>query len=131
MSGASREIKITAGTNNEQKFDVTALTATAGEEIKITLTIASTQPKMIMGHNFVLLKPGTDVTDFGLDAAGSTPAANYIPDSMKAAVVANTKLLGPGETDSVTFKVPGPGAYPFLCSFPGHFGTMNGILTVK
>ena len=37
-----------------------------------------------------------------------------------------------GESDTVTFDAPAePGAYPYLCSFPGHFALMQGVLTVK
>jgi azurin len=48
-------------------------------------------------------------------------------------VLAHTKLLGPGESETVTFNAPFiPGEYPFFCSFPGHYsqGT-KGVMTVK
>jgi azurin len=48
-------------------------------------------------------------------------------------VLAHTKLLGPAETDTVTFTAPYvAGDYLYLCSFPGHYsqGT-KGFMTVK
>ncbi len=48
-------------------------------------------------------------------------------------MLAHTKLLGPAETDTVTFTAPYvAGDYLYLCSFPGHYsqGT-KGFMTVK
>ena len=48
-------------------------------------------------------------------------------------MLAHSKLLGPGESETVTFNAPFvPGEYLYLCSFPGHYaqGT-KGIMTVK
>ena len=48
-------------------------------------------------------------------------------------VIKATKLLGPNETDTVTFTAPQvPGQYLYVCSFPGHYtqGT-KGFMTVK
>ncbi|HRE82401.1 MAG TPA: plastocyanin/azurin family copper-binding protein, partial [Opitutaceae bacterium] len=48
-------------------------------------------------------------------------------------VVAHTKLLGPKQSDEITFKVPSePGDYPYVCSFPAHaMAGMKGVLVVK
>jgi azurin len=56
-----------------------------------------------------------------------------VPAARKADVLASTALAGPGETVEVTFKVPAKaGAYPYLCTFPGHFAAgMKGEITVK
>ena len=43
----------------------------------------------------------------------------------------STKVLGPGESDSVTFsvkKLTATVSYTFFCSFPGHSGIMKGTL---
>jgi azurin len=48
-------------------------------------------------------------------------------------VLAHSKLLGPSESEVVTFNAPYiPGEYLYLCSFPGHYsqGT-KGFMTVK
>ena len=50
---------------------------------------------------------------------------------MKSDVIAHTKLLGPGESDEITFKVPDAGVYDFICTFPGHFGTMRGKIVAE
>jgi len=47
-------------------------------------------------------------------------------------VIASTKMLGPGETATVTFTAPAPGVYDYICTFPGHaLAGMRGTLTVK
>jgi azurin len=48
-------------------------------------------------------------------------------------LLANTKLIGGGESAEVVFKAPADkGDYTFVCSFPSHFALgMKGTLTVK
>jgi azurin len=126
----TRTIEITAG--DTMKFNITSIEAKPGEELKVVLTNIGTQPKEVMGHNWVLLKAGTDVAAF--DAAAVTAkATDYIPDSLKNEIIAHTALLGPRKSDEITFKVPTtPGDYPFLCTFPAHYQVgMKGVLTVK
>jgi azurin len=51
---------------------------------------------------------------------------------LKKDVLAHTKLLGPGEFDTIEFMAPAtPGTLEYVCTFPGHFGTMNGKITVE
>jgi azurin len=127
---AGRTVEITGG--DTMKFDKTEITARPGETLHIVLKNVGTMPKMAMAHNWVLLKPGTDQVEFNT-AAFNARETDFIPPAMKAAVIANTTLSGPGETVETTFKVPAaPGNYAFLCSFPGHFALgMRGTLIVK
>ena len=127
-----RTIKIRAGVDNAMKFDVASISAAPGESLKVVLTNASTLPKEVMGHNWVLLTAGTDPMAFA--AAAVPEAANgYIPSKMKDKIVAVVGMLGPNETGEVTFKAPtAPGEYPFVCTFPGHGQIgMKGVLVVK
>ncbi len=123
-------VVITGG--DTMQFDVTAFEAKAGEEITVTFKNGGNLPKTAMGHNLVILKPGSDLASFAM-AAMSATTTEYIPqdDTNKALVVASTKVLGPGEEEALTFTPTEAGEYPFLCSFPGHFSIMKGIMTVK
>jgi azurin len=58
--------------------------------------------------------------------------AEYIPAAQSDKIIAYTKLLGPGEEDTITFKVPAEaGEYTFICSFPAHaMAGMKGVLVV-
>jgi azurin len=127
-----RVIKIRTGQDNAMKFDVTSLTVAPGETLKIVITNACTLPKTVMGHNWVLLKAGSDTTAFANGATGDA-ATGYIPAKFKDQVIASVGLLGPNESGEVTFQAPAtPGDYPFLCSFPAHcIVGMKGVLTVK
>jgi azurin len=128
-AGAPRVVEITA--NDQMKFSISTIEAKAGEQLKVVLTNAGTLPKEAMGHNWVLLQAGSDPMAFS-NAAVTAKDKDYIPDSMKDKVIAHTALLGPRKSDEVTFTVPPPGEYPFLCSFPAHFAVgMKGTLISK
>jgi len=117
--------------DDKMKFDVTAFDAKPGQKISLTLKNVGTTPKFSMGHNCVVLDRNVNVQNF-LDAASTNAAHDYVPPDAKG-VIAHTKLLGPGESDTVTFNAPYvPGDYPFFCAFPGHYsqGT-KGVMTVK
>ena len=123
-------IELTA--NDAMKFSATHFEVAAGQEVKVVFTNMGTMPKVAMGHNFVLLKKGTDTKAFA-DAAVAAAATEYIPASKADEVIAHTKLLGPKQTEEITFKAPTePGEYPFICSFPAHFlSGMKGVIVVK
>jgi azurin len=127
-----KEVQIQA--DDKMRFDVTAFDAKPGQKISVTIKNIGTTPKFSMGHNFVMLDKTVNtgnVTKF-LDAASTEAAHDYVPPGSKE-VLAHSKLLGPGETDTVTFTAPYvPGEYLYLCSFPGHYsqGT-KGFMTVK
>ncbi len=127
-AAAPREIEITA--NDQMKFNVTAIDAKAGEQLKIVLKNIGTLPKEAMGHNWVLLKPGTDLNAFAM-AAMTAKDSDYVPAAHKDKVVAFVRVLGPKQTADTTFTLAAPGEYPFVCSFPGHYMLMKGTITVK
>ena len=115
--------------NDMMQFDKSALMATAGEKITLTFRHRGQLDRRVMGHNFVLLTPGTDITGFANEAAAAGESADWIPND-GAQVIAHTKMLGGGQTDVITFEAPEPGVYDFICSFPGHSGMMRGTLTI-
>ncbi len=126
--------EVTIQADDKMRFDVTAFDATPGQKIAVTIKNVGTTPKFSMGHNFVMLDKAVNVqnvTTF-LDKASTEAAHDYVPPGAKE-VIAHSKLLGPGESETVTFNAPFvPGEYLYLCSFPGHYsqGT-KGFMTVK
>ena len=128
---APKEIVISG--NDTMQFDVKSFEVKAGSKVKLTLKNIGQIPKIAMGHNLVLLKKGVTAVAFGQKAlgAGANPT-NPLPDSLKGDVIAATKLLGPAESDTIEFTAPKePGSYEYVCTFPGHFALMRGIMTVK
>lgn len=114
------------------KFDTTELHAKPGETLSVTLKNIGNVPKAAMGHNWVLLKD-TSAVDPLLAAAPQAQATDYIPADQRPNILAATKLLGPGESDTITVTAPDkPGRYPFVCTFPGHAQAgMRGTLIVE
>lgn len=126
--------EITIQADDKMRFDVTAFDAKPGQKIAVTIKNVGTTPKFSMGHNFVLLDHSINTGNVQrfLDAASVQAAHDYVPPDAKE-VIAHSKLLGPGESEIVTFNAPFvPGEYLYLCSFPGHYsqGT-KGFMTVK
>ena len=117
---------------DDMKFSVTSITAKPGERIRVVLTAVGSMPKMVMAHNWIMLKKGTDQQGF-INASALARDTGFIAPAQKTHVLAATTLVGAGETAEVTFTAPKvAGAYPYVCSFPGHFAAgMKGTLTVK
>ena len=129
MAQEAKTVEVTA--NDQMKFSVTAIDAAAGQELAITLKNVGKIPKAAMGHNLVILKPGTDVNAFAT-AAMTHADKGYLPPEFADKVVAATKILGPDESETLNVKLTEAGEYPFLCTFPGHaMAGMKGVLTVK
>ena len=118
--------------NDQMQYDKKELTVTEGQKVTIKFKHIGKLPKAAMGHNVVILKPGTAMPAFAMKCAPAA-ANDYIPEDAesKALIVAHTKMIGGGEETSVTFTAPAAGEYPYLCTFPGHFGIMNGKMIVK
>lgn len=116
--------------NDLMKFDKELFKVKAGEPVKMTFINVGELPKESMGHNVVILHPETDVHAFGGEAIKFMDN-EYIPITFASSIIAHTKLLGPGETDVIEFTLPEPGVYPYLCSFPGHYGIMQGKIVAE
>ncbi len=123
-----REIEIVLNSDDLMRFDKNMLLVQSGQKITLTLNHTGKMDKSIMGHNFVLLKKDVDVTSFA-EKAVLAKNNEYIPEGDE--VIVYTKLLGGGESDTITFDAPEKGYYTFLCTFPGHWGLMKGKLVVK
>lgn len=129
-AGKAAVVEITA--NDSMKFNVTKFEVAAGQQVKLTLTNLGTMPKAAMGHNLVLLVKGSDPKAYA-DAAVTAAKTEYIPAAKADQVIAHTKMLGPKQSDEITFTAPSEaGEYPFLCSFPAHYlSGMKGVMVVK
>lgn len=125
-----KTIEITA--DDKMKFSISAFDVSPGQKVTVTLKNTGTSPKASMGHDFLVLKKNVNMMAF-LEAGAMDAAHEYVAPAMEKDVLARTKLLGPGENDTVTFTAPFvPGDYDFVCSFPGHATQgMKGIMTVK
>ena len=117
----------TARFYDESSFGITAYDGTPDQKVTLTLNHNGRFPAISMGHNFVLIKKDVDVNEYALRAAGARNS-EYIPEGDNE--IAYTKMLGGGESDTITFDAPEPGKYVFICSFPGHYQLMMGEFIV-
>lgn len=113
------------------KFDKKEIRVKLGQIVKLTLKHIGTMPKNAMGHNFVLLKKGVNINEFGNSAAKAKAPDYDIPQHLKHDVIVHTKMIGGGKSVTIKFLTPQKGSYHFLCSFPGHYGMMKGYFIVE
>jgi len=123
-------VELTA--DDSMKYSVAQFEVTHGQNVTVTLKNTGTSPKASMGHNFVVLQKNVNWNAF-VEAGSMDAAHDYVAPAQAKDVIAKTKLLGPNESDSVTFRAPHvPGNYDFVCSFPGHATQgMKGVMIVK
>lgn len=121
-------IELTA--NDRMQFSDTLFKVNVAKKVTVKLTNIGNMPKESMGHNFTVLNINTDFVAFATEAMKARDT-EYIPLGMKSAVIAHTKLIGPKESDEITFNLPAAGIYDFLCTFPGHYGSMRGKIVAE
>ena len=126
LDGA-RPVTIEAASNLAYKTP--ELRAKPGEKLALTFVNPDAVP-----HNWVLAKPGTlaavgTLADT-LIAEPEAVARHYVPATDD--VIAYADITEPGRRQTIYFTVPDtPGRYPFLCTYPGHWKLMNGLLIVE
>jgi azurin len=124
------ECTVTVDSTDQMTFDTKDIAVSKScKTFTVKLTHSGSLPKNVMGHNWVLTK---DADMRGVASDGMT--AGLDADYLKAAdsrIIAHTKMIGAGESDSVEFDVSKLSAgepYTFFCSFPGHIAMMKGTL---
>lgn len=109
-------------TGSNLSFEPARLSLKAGTRVRLDYVNDGVLP-----HNFVVLTREADLDALGA-AAYEAEATGYVPTDQAEQLVAYTALAAPGTTVSVTFAVPAPGTYTFVCLFPGHYNVMLGTL---
>lgn len=111
------------------KFDKTEFTVPAGKTIELVL-----ENPDAMQHNLVIGKPKSmEIIGLAADkmiTAKDGAEKNYVPSLPE--ILASTPLINPDQTYRLRFTAPEtPGDYPYVCTFPGHWRIMNGIMKVQ
>ena len=130
--GADKVCKVDITGTDAMQFDKKEISV-AGDctSIEVTLHHSGKLPAQAMGHNFVLAKTG-DVAGIASDGIGAGFANDHIKPG-DARVIAHTKIVGGGQSTSVTFptsKLKAGESYTYFCSFPGHSSIMKGTLKI-
>ncbi len=107
-------------------YDVKELVVKPGKKIKLTFANPDFMP-----HNILLVQPGkaNDVGEKAMALGAKGFEVDYVPDSPD--IIWASKLVDHGKEQVIEFSAPKTeGAYPYLCSFPGHHLVMRGTLIV-
>jgi putative heme-binding domain-containing protein len=128
LRGLGPTVFVLKAVYEQLRYDKTLLVVEAGKPVAITLTNEDAMP-----HNIAILAPGA-LEEIG-SAAEKLPAEPdaegrlYVPASPK--VLHATKLAPPGQSIQLAFDAPTEtGDYPYVCTFPGHWRRMTGVMTV-
>ena len=129
----ANDCKVTLQTDDALRFNPSHITVPATcKDFTVTLTHTGHLPPLAMSHNWVLTKK-SDLDGVARTGMLAGADAHHV-DQKDKRVIAHTKLIGTGETTSVTFAVAQLKAgepYVFLCTFAGHSPIMRGTLSVQ
>lgn len=124
----AKTCKVVIQANDQMKYDLPLIKVDAGcTQVALTLRNTGTLAANVMGHNWVLTK--TADFDPVAKAGMSAGLAKDFVTAGDARVIAHTKVIGGGQSTSITFpvsKLSKGGDYTFFCSFPGHWTMMKG-----
>ncbi|RQP18822.1 MAG: azurin [Parapedobacter sp.] len=109
-------------------FDKEILTVVAGKSVSLIF-----ENRDQMAHNIVVVKPGSEEkVGTAADGMAGLPDGyekHFIPQMPE--VLFSTPLVNADETFQLNFTAPAkPGDYPFICTFPGHWRVMKGVIRV-
>jgi azurin len=110
----------------EMRYDTPSFTVSAGQLVTIQFENEDYSP-----HNFIIGQPGSaEEIGTAADQLGSNGFAKaFVPESDK--IIIASDLLNYERFQVLEFHAPTvPGDYEFLCTFPGHRQTMNGVMRV-
>jgi putative heme-binding domain-containing protein len=114
-------------------FTVQQFAVKTGQPVKIVFTNPDATD-----HNLVIVRPGA-LAEVGMAAnemARDPRNANsdFVPESKQDLILHASPMIGPTRRSLVhvfRFEAPTePGVYPFVCTFPGHWIIMNGVMVV-
>jgi putative heme-binding domain-containing protein len=111
---------------DQMQFDRKQIAVEAGKAVEILFDNTD-----IMPHNLVITEPGAMAEVGGLaEKMGlEGQARDFLPDSKE--ILWATRLVTPGQSAKLSFTAPEkPGRYPYVCTFPGHWLVMNGVMIV-
>lgn len=128
LSANALQVRKLSAIPHKMQYDATQIMVRAGAPVEIILDNPD-----IMPHNLVIGVPGSletiglasDAESTSADAA----ARHYVP--VMPQVLHSTTLVQPGKQVSIRFTAPiEPGEYPYLCTYPGHWRVMQGVMHV-
>jgi uncharacterized protein len=127
--GEPEKVIIMKPIQNVMKFEKEKINVRAGSVVEIVFDNID-----FMQHNLLILqqgsldKVGAAADKLAMDPEGAT--MNYVPKIPE--VLYATPLVNPDSKYTLKFRVPEKkGDYPYICSFPGHWRIMKGVMEVR
>ena len=118
-----------AAVSGRMTYDVTEFSVKPNQPVKLTFSNPDA-----MAHNLVIVQPGAEAevglagNEMAKDPEGMAKA--FVPPSEK--VLFHTVLVAPDGSEVLRFYAPKePGDYPYICTVPGHWTVMRGVMRVK
>ena len=114
-------------------YDVKEFSVKPGQKVKLTL-VNPADSVAKAPHNLLIVSPGKkDVVGMAANMGLADPefmtTKQAIPESTD--ILFHTKLVQPGGPETLEFVAPAEaGDYPFICTYPGHWMLMHGIMKV-
>ncbi|MEC9036140.1 MAG: PVC-type heme-binding CxxCH protein [Verrucomicrobiota bacterium] len=109
---------------HQLKYNLNNFSVKAGSKVKITFLNPDVIP-----HNLLIVEPGSRAEIGNQAIAMGADAVKKAPKNSK--ILHGTKMLEAGQKETLEFTAPSkPGDYEFICTFPGHWAVMNGIMKV-
>jgi putative membrane-bound dehydrogenase-like protein len=111
------------------QYDVKSFTVKAGKTVEIVFENPDAmQHNMVIGKPKSLEKIGKAADKMITDPEGATK--NYVPNIPE--ILFSSALVNPDQTVRLRFTAPEKaGLYPYVCTFPGHWRIMNGVMKVE
>ena len=128
LRGLSVRVVVIRTLREQMQYDTRYFAVQAGKPVQVVLENEDAMP-----HNFVITAPGA-MQEVAVAAGQMQPptdpgARAYVPDTPK--VLEALTLVQPDESASFNFTAPTtPGQYDYVCTFPGHWVRMYGVMLV-
>ena len=115
-------------------YETKEFTVKAGQKVKLTLIVPA-DSLIPQPHNILIVNPGK----MGVVGAAANLAMTSDPNFLTTSnclpksdeILFHSKLVQPGKSETIEFIAPSePGDYPYLCTYPGHWAIMNGVMKV-
>lgn len=111
---------------HQMRYDLGEFWVEAGKPVSLTF-----ENNDVMPHNVVFTVAGAmaAVGEAAESLGASGASTNYVPD--REDVLWFTELVLPGASTTLEFTAPDtPSDLPFVCTYPGHWRVMNGVMHV-
>ena len=117
----------------QMKYDVSSFSVTPNAKIKVVFKNPDSLP-----HNLIFCTPGKkkggdkgqEVIDAVLKLGDQGVKMDWEPKGHPR-ILASSGMVQPGKEVIFYFKTPkAEGDYPYICTFPGHYQLMNGVMGV-